>query len=159
MMIEESTILLDTPVGRLAVATDGSAVLSIMIANDRVSGLSQAETPVAMQTINELEEYFAGKRKEFGIPIRMNGTAFQIRVWNELLKIPHGSVTTYGEIAARIGKPGAARAVGMACNRNPLLIVVPCHRVVGQDGSLTGYVAGTDKKRMLLELENGIQER
>jgi methylated-DNA-[protein]-cysteine S-methyltransferase len=157
MMIEESTILLDTPVGRLAVATDGSAVLSIMIANDRVSGLSQAETPVAMQTINELEEYFAGKRKEFGIPIRMNGTAFQIRVWNELLKIPHGSVTTYGEIAARIGKPGAARAVGMACNRNPLLIVVPCHRVVGQNGSLTGYVAGTDKKRMLLELENGIQ--
>lgn len=159
MMIEESTILLDTPVGRLAVATDGCAVLSIMIANDRVSGLAQAETPVAMQTINELEEYFAGKRKEFGIPIRMNGTAFQIRVWNELLKIPHGSVTTYGEIAARIGKPGAARAVGMACNRNPLLIVVPCHRVVGQNGSLTGYVAGTDKKRMLIELENGIQER
>ena len=158
-MIEESTILLDTLVGRLAVATDGSAVLSIMIANDRVQGLAQAETPVAMQTINELKEYFAGKRKEFGIPIRMNGTAFQIRVWNELLKIPHGSVTTYGEIAARIGKPGAARAVGMACNRNPLLIVVPCHRVVGQNGSLTGYVAGTDKKRMLLELENGIQER
>ncbi|MBR5456639.1 MAG: methylated-DNA--[Bacteroidaceae bacterium] len=159
MMIEESTILLDTPVGRLAVATDGSAVLSIRIATDRVQELAQAETPVAMQTINELEEYFAGKRKEFGIPIRMNGTAFQIRVWNELLKIPHGSVTTYGEIAARIGKPGAARAVGMACNRNPLLIVVPCHRVVGQDGSLTGYAAGTDKKRMLLELENGIQER
>lgn len=159
MMIEESTILLDTPVGRLAVATDGCAVLSIRIATDRVHGLAQAETPVAMQTINELEEYFAGKRKEFGIPIRMNGTAFQIRVWNELLKIPHGSVTTYGEIAARIGKPGAARAVGMACNRNSLLIVVPCHRVVGQDGSLTGYAAGTDKKRMLLELENGIQER
>jgi methylated-DNA-[protein]-cysteine S-methyltransferase len=159
MMIEESTILLDTPVGRLAVATDGSAVLSIRIATDRVQGLAQAETPVAMQTINELKEYLAGKRKEFGIPIKMNGTAFQIRVWNELLKIPHGSVTTYGEIAARIGKPGAARAVGMACNRNPLLIVVPCHRVVGQDGSLTGYAAGTDKKRMLLELENGIQER
>ena len=159
MMIEESTILLDTPVGRLAVATDGSAVLSIRIATDRVQGLAQAETPVAMQTINELKEYLAGKRKEFGIPIKMNGTAFQIRVWNELLKIPHGSVTTYGEIAARIGKPGAARAVGMACNRNPLLIVVPCHRVVGQNGSLTGYVAGTDKKRMLLELENGIQER
>lgn len=159
MMIEESTILLDTPVGRLAVATDGSAVLSIRIATDRVQGLAQTETPVAMQTINELEEYFAGKRKDFGIPIRMNGTVFQIRVWNELLKIPHGSVTTYGEIAARIGKPGAARAVGMACNRNPLLIVVPCHRVVGQDGSLTGYAAGTDKKRMLMELENGIQER
>lgn len=159
MMIEESTILLDTPVGRLAVATDGCAVLSIRIAKDRVQGVAQAETPVAMQTINELEEYFAGKRKELGIPIRMNGTAFQIRVWNELLKIPHGSVTTYGEIAARIGKPGAARAVGMACNRNPLLIVVPCHRVVGQNGSLTGYVAGTDKKRMLLELENAIQER
>lgn len=159
MMIEESTILLDTPVGRLAVATDGCAVLSIRIETDRVQGLAQAETPVAMQTINELEEYFAGKRKEFGIPIKMNGTAFQIRVWNELLKIPHGSVTTYGEIAARIGKPGAARAVGMACNRNPLLIVVPCHRVVGQNGSLTGYAAGTDKKRMLLELENGIQER
>lgn len=158
-MIEESTILLDTPVGRLAVATDGCAVLSVRIATDRVQELAQAETPVAMQTINELEEYFAGKRKDFGIPIRMNGTAFQIRVWNELLKIPHGSVTTYGEIAARIGKPGAARAVGMACNRNPLLIVVPCHRVVGQNGSLTGYVAGTDKKRMLLELENGIQER
>lgn len=159
MMIEESTILLDTPVGRLAVATDGCAVLSIRIATDRIQGVAQAKTPVAMQTINELEEYFAGKRKEFGIPIKMNGTAFQIRVWNELLKIPHGSVTTYGEIAARIGKPGAARAVGMACNRNPLLIVVPCHRVVGQNGSLTGYVAGTDKKRMLLELENGIQER
>ncbi|GAB6155869.1 methylated-DNA--[protein]-cysteine S-methyltransferase [Desulfosporosinus burensis] len=103
--------------------------------------------------IRQLQEYVTGKRKEFSIPLHPMGTPFQLKVWEELLRIPYGETCTYGEIAARVGNPKGPRAVGMANNRNPIGIVVPCHRVIGKNGSLTGYAGGLDIKQWLLELE------
>lgn len=105
------------------------------------------------QAVRELEEYFAGERREFTFPTAAAGTPFQRLVWEALREIPYGETRTYGEIARRIGHPGAARAVGQANNRNPLPIVVPCHRVIGASGTLTGYAGGLDVKERLLELE------
>jgi len=101
----------------------------------------------------QLQEYFAGKRKVFDLELAPSGTDFQKKVWQALLKIPYGKTATYKEIAAAIGHPKAARAVGMACNKNPIAIIIPCHRVVGSNGSLTGYAGGLEMKKRLLELE------
>lgn len=101
----------------------------------------------------QLAEYFAGIRREFSIPFTLRGTEFQELVWSELLRIPYGQTVTYAELAERIGRPKSARAIGAANARNPLTILVPCHRVIGADGSLTGYAAGVDIKAGLLELE------
>ncbi len=105
------------------------------------------------ETIRQLQEYVTGRRKEFAIPLHQVGTPFQLKVWEELLRIPYGETRTYGEIAARVGNPKGSRAVGMANNRNPIAIVVPCHRVIGKSGSLIGYAGGLDIKQKLLELE------
>lgn len=105
------------------------------------------------QAAAELGEYFAGWRRNFTLPLAPRGTEFQLRVWNELRRIPCGETRTYGEIARAIGQPRACRAVGMANNRNPIAILIPCHRVIGSNGSLTGYAAGLAIKRQLLELE------
>ncbi len=102
----------------------------------------------------QLEEYFSGKRKSFSVPLKPKGTAFQEKVWKELLKIPCGEVKTYGEIAKALGNPKSARAVGLACNKNPIIILIPCHRVVGKNGNLTGYACGLDMKKYLLSIEN-----
>lgn len=102
---------------------------------------------------SQLQEYFNGRRKCFDLPIQPKGTPFQISVWKCMLEIPYGEVRTYGQIASAIGKPGASRAVGQAANRNPLWIVIPCHRVVGSNRALTGYAGGLDMKQALLELE------
>jgi methylated-DNA-[protein]-cysteine S-methyltransferase len=104
-------------------------------------------------TIRQVEEYFQGKRTEFDFSLDLHGTPFQLAVWKELLNIPYGQTRTYGEIAKRLGKPGAARAVGMANHDNRIPIVVPCHRVVGHDGSLTGYAGGLHIKQQLLRIE------
>ena len=101
----------------------------------------------------QLREYFAGERATFDLPLNPDGNAFERRVWAELARIPYGDTASYAEIARRIGRPGAARAVGRANARNPIAIVVPCHRVIGSDGSLTGYAGGLDAKRALLALE------
>lgn len=101
----------------------------------------------------ELEEYFAGKRKSFTVPAKPGGTDFQKKVWAALRDIPYGETASYGEIAKRIGDPKACRAVGMANNRNPIAIIIPCHRVIGAGGALTGYAGGLDKKEFLLKLE------
>ena len=102
----------------------------------------------------QLEEYFSGKRKSFSVPLKPKGTAFQEKVWKELLKIPCGEVNTYGEIAKALGNSKGARAVGLACNKNPIIILIPCHRVVGKNGNLTGYACGLDMKKYLLSIEN-----
>jgi methylated-DNA-[protein]-cysteine S-methyltransferase len=104
----------------------------------------------------QLTEYFAGGRQTFDLALRMEGTPFQRRVWQELARIPYGTTITYGQLAARIGQPTAARAVGLANGRNPISIVVPCHRVIGADGTLIGYGGGLANKRFLLELERGV---
>jgi len=106
--------------------------------------------------LSELEEYFAGKRREFTFPIDLRGTDFQLACWRALLAIPYGETRTYADIARAVGKPNAFRAVGMANNRNPIAIVVPCHRVIASDGSLCGYGGGLDVKRKLLELEGAL---
>lgn len=102
----------------------------------------------------QLREYFAGERTRFSLPLRMEGTDFQRAVWRGLLDIEYGETISYGELARRIGRPGASRAVGLANGRNPVSIVVPCHRVIGSSGSLTGYGGGMERKRFLLDLES-----
>ena len=103
--------------------------------------------------VNELEEYFDGKRRDFSFPLDLRGTGFQLACWRALLAIPYGETRSYADIARAVGKPNAFRAVGMANNRNPVAIVVPCHRVIASDGTLCGYGGGLDMKRRLLELE------
>ena len=107
----------------------------------------------AIVAITQLNEYFRGQRTCFDLPFLLTGTEFQKSVWNYLIQIPYGQVRSYGQIAAAIGNPKAARAVGSACNRNPLWILIPCHRVVGKNGNLTGYAGGLSMKQALLELE------
>lgn len=113
-----------------------------------------ASTPFGA-AIEQLGRYFAGELTRFDLPIELAGTPFQRQVWAALLDIPYGQTATYGELAAGLGKPAASRAVGLANGKNPISIVVPCHRVIGSDGSLTGYGGGIDRKRFLLDLEQG----
>jgi O-6-methylguanine DNA methyltransferase len=115
------------------------------------------DSPRLMQPyVSELEEYLAGKRREFTFPLDLRGTDFQLACWRALLAIPYGETRTYADIARAVGKPNAFRAVGMANNRNPIAIVVPCHRVIASDGTLCGYGGGLDVKRRLLELEGAL---
>ena len=102
---------------------------------------------------HQLQEYFAGKRTAFDLPLELEGTSFQLAVWNSMREIPYGETRTYGQLAAAIGRPAASRAVGQAANRNPIWIVIPCHRIVGSNHSLTGYAGGLDLKQKLLDLE------
>ena len=111
------------------------------------------ETPLLRECQRQLEEYFAGKRFKFSLPIELEGTNFQKKVWQALTCIPYGEVWSYRELAQAVGNPKACRAVGMANHNNPISIIIPCHRVIGADGSLTGYGGGLDKKQYLLELE------
>lgn len=114
------------------------------------------ETPLIKRAAKQLDEYFNKKRKTFDLPLKPEGTDFQKKVWKALQRIPYGTTASYGEIAAAIGNHKASRAVGMANNRNPIAIIIPCHRVIGADGSLVGYAGGLEIKKILLELENAI---
>ena len=121
------------------------------------NGIEFVESPQSMrQYASQLEEYFAGRRRDFDFPLDLRGTDFQIACWRALLAIPYGETRTYADIARAVGKPTAFRAVGMANNRNPIAIVVPCHRVIASDGTLCGYGGGLDLKRKLLELEGAL---
>ena len=141
-----------TPIGPLAVtvADDGAVTRIDFGAGD------DSDDPRFRTIVAQLREYFAGERSDFDLPLRPDGgSPFEQRVWQALLEIPYGETASYGEIAARIGHPGKARAVGRANGRNPIAIVCPCHRVIGSDGSLTGYGGGLETKRALLDLEAG----
>ena len=140
----------DSPFGPVEIGHKDGSIVSI---RRGCAALHHDPSPASDLANTQLQEYFAGKRKNFDFPVAMAGTPFQMAVWDHLLTIPYGEVRSYGQIAAAIGKPKACRAVGMACNRNPLWIVVPCHRVVGSNRKLTGYAGGLDMKRSLLELE------
>ena len=141
----------DSPLGRLQIGCHMDTVTSICL-TDTVP-ISNDPSPLTDLVYAQLMEYFSGTRKCFDFSINPDGTAFQRLVWHALLQIPYGQTRTYGQIAAMIGKPQAARAVGSACNRNPIWIVIPCHRVIGQDKRLTGYAGGLDRKESLLILE------
>ncbi len=114
----------------------------------------QRETALLLAAKRQLEEYFGGKRLNFTLPLKLRGTKFQLKIWSALQKIPYGTTVAYNQLAALAGSPRACRAAGSACNRNPICIIVPCHRVIGADGKLTGYAYGTEMKQKLLELEN-----
>ena len=141
----------ETVLGSVTLVEEDGALLAIST-HHVYDGICQ-ETTLIKEAHQQLSEYLKGERKSFDLPLRMKGTDFQQRVWNALLKIPYGETRSYKQIAEAIGNPKAVRAVGMANNRNPLLIVVPCHRVIGADGKLVGYAAGLDKKAFLLRLE------
>ena len=144
------------PIGVLGLMDDGQGLRRVFLRReDSAPGAPEGETPLTLQAAAELEEYFAGRRQAFTVPLSPRGTDFQQAVWEALRAIPYGETRTYGEIAAAVGRPKAARAVGMANHDNPLLIFTPCHRVVGKNGALTGFACGLEVKRRLLELERG----
>lgn len=144
----------DTPVGDLWIGETGGAVTNVWFGESGVlTAVTRKETPLLQETVRQLREYLDGKRKAFDVPLAPMGTDFQRRVWDALLEIPYGETRTYGQIAAVIGNPNASRAVGLANNRNPIPIFIPCHRVIGSDGKLVGYGGGVEMKRQLLSIE------
>lgn len=152
-----SYLLYPSPLGDLEIVAESSVIVAIRFAAIGAgAGLSNDDArPSPLDTAAIwLERYFAGMNEPFPAPLASGGTVFQRSVWEALRAIPYGETASYGEIARAIGSPGAARAVGMACNRNPIAIAIPCHRVVGSSGDLTGYAGGLDAKRFLLELES-----
>ena len=142
----------DTYAGRIGIAEEDGAITNLIFSE---RDWKVEETELIKETKRQLDEYFAGKRKEFDVPTRLEGTEFQKRVWNELKNIPYGKTVTYKDIAEAVGCPKGYRAVGLANNRNPISIIYPCHRVIGSNGTLTGYGGGLDVKEKLLALERG----
>lgn len=141
-----------SPVGTLTLTEEEGALTGLYFGRLSRQG-QEVLSPVLKETARQLSEYFSGKRREFSLPLSPKGTEFQLRVWRALETIPYGETRSYGDMARLIGSPKACRAVGMANHRNPISIIVPCHRVVGANGSLTGYGGGLDAKRFLLDLE------
>jgi methylated-DNA-[protein]-cysteine S-methyltransferase len=148
---------LDSPIGELLMAGDGEQLQRLHMQDSRHpaqigAGWERDRGPFA-DLCEQLDQYFAGERREFELELDPDGSEFELRVWKALRQIPYGETESYGALAERIGHPGSARAVGTANARNPIAVVVPCHRVIGADGSLTGYAGGLERKRLLLDLE------
>jgi methylated-DNA-[protein]-cysteine S-methyltransferase len=151
--------VIDSPVGRLTLVASEHGLAAILWEKDNPRRVPLGEVvesdshPVLLETERQLQEYFAGQRREFTLPLDFRGTEFQRRVWTALLTIPFGQTRSYAQIAQQIGCPAAVRAVGAANGRNPLSIIAPCHRVVGSNGQLTGFAGGLEAKAKLLSLE------
>jgi methylated-DNA-[protein]-cysteine S-methyltransferase len=148
---------MDSPLGELLLVGDGETLHGLYMQHGRrpvriASHWRRSSSSFAAVT-EQLGDYFAGARRDFDVALTLRGSAFEQSVWSALRAIPYGETTSYGELARRIGRPTGARAVGMANGRNPIAIIVPCHRVIGADGSLTGYGGGVERKRLLLGLE------
>ncbi|MBC8584002.1 methylated-DNA--[protein]-cysteine S-methyltransferase [Youxingia wuxianensis] len=144
----------DTSCGKIGLAEEDGAITNVFFGNTvSPKEFTQEETPLLKQAAAQLKEYLAGKRQKFDIFLCPRGTEFECQVWWALKEIPYGETKTYSEIAKALGRPGASRAVGRAVSQNPLSIFLPCHRVIGKDGSLTGYAGGLKMKKFLLELE------
>ena len=148
----EKIFFYESPVGKLCIGEENGVITRVTWSKIPWEYILE-ETELNLECKKQLEEYFAGKRKTFDLPLVPKGTEFQQKVWKALQEIPYGETRTYGEIAVAIGNPKAARAVGMANNKNPIGILIPCHRVVGANGKLVGYAGGMEKKEFLLELE------
>lgn len=167
-------IRIETQIGYVQIVQEGEEIVELGICSaEHVSGgeeqqscgdqqspgkehrdICWQETPLLAKARRQLEEYLQGSRQSFDVKLCARGTVFQEKVWQALLEIPYGETRSYGEIAASVGSPKGARAVGMACNRNPILIMIPCHRVIGKNGSLTGFGEGLPMKEKLLKLED-----
>lgn len=156
----------ETPIGPLTLVADGGDLVGVYLEVHQHApdvdrfGERVDDDPVLAEAARQLREYFAGDRHDFDLSLRPQGTDFQQRVWRALLDIPYGRTWSYGELATHIGKPSASRAVGLANGRNPISVVIPCHRVIGADGSMTGYGGGIERKRWLLahELGDAVQQ-
>lgn len=154
-----------SPVGPLTLVSEDGGLVGLYMdrqryapAPDTLGEAADGGSPVLTEAASQLQDYFAGKRTTFELPLAPAGTPFQRRVWAALREIPYGETISYGQLAERIGKPSAARAVGLANGKNPIGIIVPCHRVVGADGSLTGYGGGLERKEHLLAFEREIRQ-
>jgi methylated-DNA-[protein]-cysteine S-methyltransferase len=141
-----------SPIGSLLLVSDGAALTALEMEPHRgeAAAGTRPDAGPLRAVVEQLAAYFAGERTDFDLPLQAHGTEFQRRVWAGLLTIPYGHTTSYGELAAELGNPTASRAVGLANGRNPIAVIIPCHRVIGRDGSLTGYGGGLDRKRWLL---------
>ena len=150
-----------SPVGKLKLVASNKGLVAILWENDKANRVRLGELvrrhshPVLIKAERQLGEYFAGKRRSFSIALDMRGTSFQKNVWEALLAIPYGETRSYRDLAKKLGNPEATRAVGAANGRNPISIIVPCHRVIGSNGKLTGFAAGLETKARLLQLEQG----
>lgn len=142
-----------TPFGAFTLAEKNEQLLCVHIGARPLQNATEKRTVLLNRAAQQLDEYFSGKRYQFDLLLYTQGTPFQQNVWNALKEIPYGQTCTYAQLAARLGNPNAYRAVGMANNKNPWAIVVPCHRVIGADGTLTGYAGGLTLKQTLLDLE------
>lgn len=156
-------LVVDSLVGPLTLVSDGTHLTGVWFAEskhppaDTGRQVDRGDAPqVLRDAADQLAEYFAGSRTTFDLPLAAEGTDFQRRVWALLERIPYAETRSYGELAAELGQPGASRAVGLANGRNPVSIVVPCHRVVGSSGAITGYGGGVERKQTLLDLERGV---
>ena len=143
----------DTKIGYLTITEESCAITGILFGKQKQSG-DFILTHLINSAFNQIEEYLEGRRKKFEIKINPKGTDFQKMVWNELLKIPYGETRSYKDIAAGVNNPNGSRAVGMANNKNPIPIIIPCHRVIGSNGKLTGYASGVNIKEKLLRIEH-----
>lgn len=141
-----------SPVGMLCIEEEDGVIIALY-KDENVNASYDRETTILKNAVCQLEQYFKGERKEFDLPIKLKGTEFQMKVWTALRTIPYGETCSYGELAKKIGNYKASRAVGGANNKNPILIIVPCHRVIGADGSMVGFGAGIGVKEYLLNLE------
>ena len=144
----------DSPVGTIKIVAEGNTIIGITYDSLESENKPSDSSPILLEAVKQLEEYFNRSRKEFNLKLEWNGSEFQKKVWAEMMKIPYGRTTSYHEISKTLGDVNAVRAVGMACNRNPIAIVGPCHRVIGKNGDLTGYASGLQVKRNLLMIEN-----
>lgn len=143
---------IDTEIGRLYLAEENGCIV-MLTSGQAPETDTLGESPLLRQAAAEVAEYLTGKRREFTVPVKAKGTPFQEKVWVALQRIPFGETRSYGQIAQEVGSSKGSRAVGMACNRNPILLLIPCHRVVGSTGKLVGFAAGLPVKERLLKLE------
>jgi methylated-DNA-[protein]-cysteine S-methyltransferase len=147
---------IDSPIGELLLAGDERGLRRLSMSPFAIQADWRRDPAMLADVRDQLDQYFAGRRHGFDVPLDLLGNTFELAVWKALRAIPYGQTASYKEVARRIGSPGAARAVGLANGRNPVAVIVPCHRVIGADGSLTGYGGGLERKRFLLELEAGL---
>ena len=147
---------MDSPIGELLLAGDEDGLRRVSMSPFTVDAGWSRDDEFFADARDQLEQYFRAERRDFDLELKLDGNAFQLAVWTALREIPYGETVSYGEIARALGHPEAPRAVGSANGRNPVAIVVPCHRVIGADGSLTGYGGGLERKRFLLDLESGV---
>jgi methylated-DNA-[protein]-cysteine S-methyltransferase len=148
----KSVYYYDSEIGKIGIADDGSAITNVFFEKEEIQ-IEVRETPLIKEAYKQIQEYLKGKRKSFDLPFSPTGTEFQKKVWNALLDIPYGQTKSYEDIAIAVGNEKACRAVGMANNRNPISVIIPCHRVIGKNGKLVGYGGGLDIKEYLLKLE------